>query len=206
MTDISHGIAGRVDGSRIIEERKINHKPIHLHSMLVHAVLAFAPLAAVSFVFDARGTSLWGIEPEVWKFLLWGSLIGIFLISLPATLTGISERNHMYVNWSRTHRAKLLLSMVLLAMVAGEIVGLASGCTGCGIVSILGLAIVVGNNLVALVLSYFGLRITLGRQSFASTSYVSDMDHQPPVDILEVWGEQSKEEAKVIDVQQEGSR
>jgi hypothetical protein len=69
--------------------------------------------------------------------------------------------------------------------------------------SVLGLAIVVGNNMLALTLSYFGLRITLGRQALGSTSYVADIDREPPVDILEVVAEHAHEPARVIDVRKQ---
>ena len=182
----------------------MDHQPVHLHSMLVHAVIAFAPLAAVSFVLEASATTVGGIEPGVWRLLLWVALIGMLVVALPATLTGISERNHMYANWPPSHRAKLVLSLVLVVMVSAEIVVLWAGTGGYGVISWLGLAIVVGNCAVALALSYFGLRITLGRQSFGSTSYVPDMDREPAVDILEVVAEHAHEAPKVIDVQKEG--
>ena len=70
--------------------------------------------------------------------------------------------------------------------------------------SLLGLAIVVGNCGVALALSYYGLRITLGRQGVGSTSYVPDMDREPAVDILDVVAEHAHEPPKMIDVQKEG--
>ena len=172
--------------------------------MLVHAVIAFAPLAAVSFVLDASATTIGGIDSGVWRFLLWVALVGMLVVALPATFTGIIERNHMYANWPSSHRAKLILSLVLVVLVAGEIVALASGTGARGLGSLLGLAIVVGNCVVALALSYFGLRITLGRQGLGSTSYVPDMDREPPVDILEAVAEKAAEPPKVIDVQKEG--
>ncbi len=182
----------------------MDHQPVHLHSMLVHAVIAFAPLAALSYILDASGATVGGIEPAAWKALLWGSLVGMLVVALPATLTGISERNHMYANWPPSHRAKLVLSLVLVVMVAGELVALRSGAGDRGVISGLGLAVVVGNCVVALALSYFGLRITLGRQSLGSTSYVPEMDREPPVDILDVVAEHAQEPPKMIDVQKEG--
>jgi len=182
----------------------VDHQPVHLHSMLVHAVIAFAPLAAVSFVLDASAATVGGIDPGVWCLLLWVALVGMLIVALPATLTGISERNHMYANWPPSHRAKLVLSLVLVVMVSAEIVALWSGAGGRGLISWLGLAIVVGNCLVAMALSYYCLRISLGRQGVDSTSYVPDMDREPPVDILEVVAEYAKEEPKMIDVQKEG--
>jgi hypothetical protein len=172
--------------------------------MLVHAVIAFAPLAAVGFVLDASAATFAGIDPEVWRLLLWVSLVGMLATALPATLTGISERNHMYANWPPSHRAKLVLSLVLVVMVAAEVVALSTGVGHEGAFSWLGFAIVIGNNAVAFALSYYGLRITLGRQGFGSTSYVSEMDREPPVDILEVVAEHAHEPAKLIDVLKEG--
>jgi len=182
----------------------VDHQPVHLHSMLVHAVIAFAPLAAVSFVLDGSAATVGGIDTEVWRLLLWVALCGMLIVALLATLTGISERNHLYANWPRSHRAKLVLSLVLVVMVSAEIVALWSGAGGRGVISWLGLAIVVGNCAVALALSYYGLRISLGRQGIGSTSYVSDMDREPPVDILEVVAKHAHEEPKMIDVQKEG--
>jgi len=172
--------------------------------MLVHAVIAFAPLAAVSFVLGRSAATVGGIDTEVWRLLLWVALVGMLMVALPATLTGISERNRMYVNWPPGHRAKLALSLALVVMVSAEIVALWPGAGGLGLFSWLGLAIVVGNNAVALALSYYGLRITLGRQSVGSTSYVPDMDREPPIDILDVVAEYAHEEPKMIDIQKEG--
>jgi len=172
--------------------------------MLVHAVIAFAPLAAVAFVLDASAASVGGIDAGAWRLLLWVALVGMLIVALPATLTGISERNHMYANWPPSHRAKLALSLVLVVLVSAEIVTLWSGAGAGGVVSWLGVAIVGGNCAVALALSYCGLRITLGRQGVGSTSYVSDMDREPPVDILDVVAEYTHEVPKMIDVRKEG--
>jgi hypothetical protein len=171
--------------------------------MLVHAVIGFTPLAAVSFVLDVWGAAIGGIDPSTWRLLLWVALVGMLLVALPATLTGISERNHLYANWPPSHRAKLVLSLILAVSVVAEMAALASADGAVHLASLLGLAIIVGNNLLALALSYFGLRITLGRQAFGSTSYVADMDREPPVDILEVVAGRSLEPAKLIDVRKE---
>ena len=182
----------------------MDHKPVHLHSMLVHAVIAFAPLAALSFILDHSATEFAGVQPGVWRLLLWLSLVGMLVVAVPATLTGISERNHMYANWPGSHRAKLILSVALIVLVTVELVALYNGAGGGGAFSLLGLAIVLVNNAIALALSYYGLRITLGRQGFGSTSYTADMDREPPVDILDVAAEQAREPAKMIDIQKEG--
>ncbi len=55
-----------------------------------------------------------------------------------------------------------------------------------------------------LLLSFYGLRISLGRQGLGGTSYVPDMSRTPPVDILEVVGGWTHEDAKLIDVLGEG--
>jgi len=172
--------------------------------MLVHAAIAFAPLAAVSFVLDASAASVAGLDSEVWRLLLWVALVGMLMVALPATLTGISERNHMYANWPPSHRAKLVLSLILVVLVSAEILALWRGDGAEEVVSWLGLAIVGANCAVAFALSYYGLRISLGRQGVGSTSYVSDMDREPPVDILDVVAKHAHEAPKMIDVQKEG--
>jgi hypothetical protein len=182
----------------------VNHQPVHLHSMLVHAVIAFAPLAALSFLLDASGSTIAGMESPVWRLMLWVSLVGMLAVALPATVTGIVERNHLYANWPPSHRAKLVLSVILVALVAIELGALWSQEKGSGGISWLGVAIVIANNAVALALSYYGLRITLGRQGLVATSYVADMDREPPVDILDVVAGHAAEPARMVDVRQEG--
>jgi hypothetical protein len=172
--------------------------------MLVHAVIAFAPLAALSFILDNPTTEFAGIQPGAWRLLLWLSLAGMLVVAIPATLTGISERNHMYANWPASHRAKLLLSVALIVLVTAELVAVSNGAGGGGAFSLLGLAIVFANNAIALALSHYGLRLTLGRQGFGSTSYTPDMDRVPPVDILEVVAKQARQPAKMIDIRKEG--
>lgn len=185
-----------------IGEPLVNHRPLHTHSMLVHSVVALAPLTAVSVLLDARNTEVLSIGPEVWRFLMWASLIGMLVLAIPATLTGINERNHMYANWLPSHRYKLVLSLLLIVMVAVELLGL-SFSTGSLIPVWLVLAIVCGNCAIALALSYFGLRITLGRQAMAGTSYTPDMDLKPPVDILATVAEFAADAPKLIDVRED---
>jgi hypothetical protein len=91
-----------------------------------------------------------------------------------------------------------------VVLVAGELAALGTAVGDNRVVSLLGFSIVIGNCVVALALSYFGLRITLGRQGLGTTSYVPEMDREPPVDILEVVAEHASEPPKVIDVQKEG--
>ena len=170
--------------------------------MLVHSVVALAPLAAVSFLVHAANATLVSIAPEAWELLVWASLIGMFALAIPATLTGVSERNHAYANWLPSHRYKLALSLLLMVLVALELIGL--GCsTATSRPLWLTLAIVVGNIAVVVALSYFGLRITLGRQAPAPTSYTPDMDLKPPVDILASVAEYAADAPKLIDVRED---
>ncbi len=174
--------------------------------MVVHAVIAFAAVAAVAFALDAAGSVVGGVAPGTWALLWRGSLVLVLLAALPATLTGITERNHMYVNWHGSHRAKLVLSLVLVALAAAELVGAAGrGGSPVAVGSALGLAVVAVNPAVCLALSFYGLRISLGRQAIARTSYVPDMMKDPPSDVLASAAVHVAERARVIEVMEEGS-
>jgi FtsH-binding integral membrane protein len=146
---------------------------------------------------------VFGIGPVVWAFLFRGSLIGMLLISFPSIVTGIAERNHMYVNWPPSHRIKLFLSVALVALVGIELVSVFGLDAPLKIGSWLSLAVIFGNCAVVLALSAYGLRITLGRQSLAGTSYQPDMDFDPPINILECVSDFAEDPAKLIDVREE---
>ncbi|HNX49775.1 MAG TPA: hypothetical protein PKL08_06410 [Thermoanaerobaculaceae bacterium] len=178
------------------------HK-LHLHSMIVHAVIALSVVGAIAFVCEATGATVGAIAPVTWAFLLRAALVGLLAVAVPATLSGIVERGHMYVNWHRSHQAKLALSLLLLAMAAGELAALTLADHPLGLASWLALAVVLGNPLVSFGLSFYGLRITLGRQALAGTSYVPDLALEPPVDILEGAAIHVAQRAAVIDVQEE---
>lgn len=182
---------------------RVEHHPVHLHSIVVHAVVALALLGALALVLEASSVTVAGVGPEVWAFLLRGSLVGVLLIAVPSIVTGISERNHMYVNWPPSHRVKLALSIVLVAIVGLELVALFGADGPLRIGSWLAAAVIVGNSTVVLALSAYGLRITLGRQSLARTSYRPDMDFDPPIDILDCVAEFAEDPAKLIDVRGE---
>ena len=131
------------------------------------------------------------------------SLVAMLMIAVPSTFTGIAERNHMYATWHRSHRAKLWLSMALIALTGYECVAVWSVSEPLAVMSAAGAAVIVGNLVVAFLLSFFGLRITLGRQGLGRTSYVPDMDRSPPVDVLEVVAAWKTEDPKMIDVLEE---
>lgn len=175
-------------------------RPIHLHSIIVHAVIGLAPLAAVALILEAAQVHLGSLGPDVWHLLLRGSVAAMFLIAIPSTLTGIAERDHMYANWHRSHRTKLWLSIALLVLTAYETAVLWSRVEPVAVVSWSGIAVVLGNPIVVFWLSYYGLRITLGRQTLARTSYVPDMHRKPPVDILEAVAAWGTEDPKLVDV------
>jgi len=184
----------------------VDHRPLHLHSMVVHAVVALTPLAALSFLLEAGGTTIFSVRPEVWSFLLRGSLIGMLVLTVPSILTGVVERNHMYVNWPGSHRAKLALSLALVVMVSIELIALGSADSPLRIASWLGFAVVIGNCVVVFGLSFFGLKISLGRQGFGATSYTPDMDRDPPLDILAQVAEYTGDPPRLIDVQREAGK
>jgi len=170
---------------------------------MVHAVIGLAPLAAAAMFLETSSVTIGGIGPAVWAFLFRGSLVGILLIALPSILTGISERNHMYVNWPSSHRIKLILSVVLVVLVGFELVVVFGSDQPLQLGSWLALAVVVGNCVVVFALSAYGLRITLGRQSLARTSYQPDMDFDPPMNILDCVADFAGDPPKLIDVRKE---
>ncbi len=181
-------------------------RELHLHSMVVHAVIAFAAVAAVALPLDAAGAAAGAVAPGTWALLWRGSLLLVLLAALPATLSGVFERSHMYANWHGSHKAKLALSLALVALAVWELTAaLGTGGRAPALSSPLGLAVVAGNPLVCLALSFYGLRISLGRQAVARTSYVPDMMKTPPVDVLEAAAAHVAERAKVIEVLEEAS-
>ena len=98
------------------------HSKTHLHSMTVHAVAALLPVAAVAWLFGEARVSLGRLGPTLWQLLTASSLVIVLLTSIPATVTGIGERNTMYARWHRTHRLKLVLSLTLMLAVIAELV------------------------------------------------------------------------------------
>jgi hypothetical protein len=175
-----------------------------MHSMLVHSVVALAPVAAATILLGAGHVTVLSIGPDVWNLLLWTSLIGMIALVIPATLTGISERNHAYANWFPSHRYKLALSLLLMLVVLVELIGLARSMSTSRPLWLV-LSIVVGNCSLVAGLSYFGLRITLGRQALIPTSYTPDMDLKPPVDILASVAEYASDAPKLIDVREDAA-
>ena len=172
---------------------------LHLHSMVVHSVVALVMTAAAAFVLQALGISIGRLGSELWAVLLPGSLLGALAFTVPSILTGIADRDHMYANWHPNHRAKLLLSLVLGALLVGELATLFFGTQPVRLASWLAVAVVLGNAAATLGLASLGLRMTLGRQSLARTSYVPDMYRQPPTNILEAVAAGMAEDAKLID-------
>lgn len=177
--------------------------PLHLHSMMVHAVIALSVVAAAGFVLAATGVVVAGLGADVWLLLVRGSLVGLLAIGLPASLSGITKRNRMYVNWHSSQRAKLVLSLVLVALAGWELAAVLQPSVQWVLASPLALGVVVLNPVVVVLLSSYGLRITLGRQGLGATSYVPDMCREPPVDILALVAERAAEEPRLIDVLEE---
>lgn len=167
---------------------------LHLHSMLVHSVVGLAALAAGSSVLAAAAVQVGRLGPELWTFLARGSLAVLLLVSLPAIVTGIADRDHAYATWHPSHRTKLALSLLTVAIVLG---GLAAPSGPALVTATFGVLAAV------IALAGYGLRLTLGRQALARTSYVPDMRRQPPIDILDTVAAVAAEEARLIDPSEE---
>lgn len=181
----------------------MSERRLHFHSMIVHAVIGAAALAAFAFVVEAGRIDVGPIKPQAWSLLLMGALAVLFVISVPATLTGIGERNHMYATWHPGHRAKLALSVALVLVSAAELAAVTVFGAAVSFASWLAPAVIVANPTLCLALAHLGLRITLGRQAIARTSYVADLDRDPPVDILTIAAAQVADPARMIDVMEE---
>lgn len=173
---------------------------LHLHSIMVHTVVALTPLAAVAFVVGAARIRPFGLHPASWDLLVNASLVLVLVVAIPSTLTGVLERNHMYANWHRTHRIKLALSMALIGLVGVELWHLLRPGVVVPLISPIGIAVVVLNNLVVFALCAFGLKMTLGRLGVGSASYVPDMFRDPPIDILRATADRKREPPKMIDI------
>ncbi|MGE5236728.1 MAG: hypothetical protein ACM3O7_10290 [Acidobacteriota bacterium] len=176
-------------------------RKLHLHSMVVHSILALVPVAAVAFLLEAAAVRIGSFGIEVWHLLVRVSLVIVLLAALPATLSGILERRHLYVTWHRTHKVKMIASLALVTLLIVELGALLGGA---GQSPAIGLMIVVLNPLTVGVLSAYGLKMSLGRQSLAATSYRPALFGEPPVDILAVTARRLGEPADVIDVLEEG--
>lgn len=175
-------------------------KKLHLHSMMVHSVIGLAFVAAVTFIFLKLGITFLGFEGKTWRFLTIFSVIVIFLISFPSIFSGIFERGHVYAKWHSTHKIKLILSLLLLLVLVIEIIMfLQSGLQG-NLFSLLGILIIFANTVLSMLLGAYGLKISLGRQTFEKTSYTPDLQLDEPIDILVSAGKNRKEEAKYLDL------
>ena len=178
------------------------HAPkLHLHSMLVHSVLAFVPIAVIAFALGAAGVALGPFDRVVWLFVVRASFVVVLIMGVLATATGVLERRHLYVTWHRTHTAKLVLALAMLALAALGVSGLAALVPG-GPPSVL--AALAGLVPVGAALAVLGLKMTLGRMSFAATSYVPDLEQRPPVDVLAAAAARLAEPPDLIDPMEEG--
>jgi len=178
-------------------------KKLHLHSMIVHAIIALGPLAALALIFRLNDVTLGFMSAEAWNIIEKASIIMIFLISLPSLVTGIGDRNKMYGKWHSTHIIKLWFTIFLIVSTAVEI--LAWGCTAdsSAFHMVYGALVIGANNLFIAVLSMFGLKITMGRQSLEGTSYVPDLFNKTARrDVLEEVRVYMKEKAKLVDIEE----
>lgn len=178
----------------------MNKQKIHLHSMMVHSIAAFAPLAALAFIFLKQQVSFMSFDEKTWLFLVVLLVILSFLIALPSALSGVFERGHMYVKWHSSHQIKLVLSLLLILMLIVELVTIASGGLNAEIFSLTGILLIFGNNIVVFLLCKYGLKISMGRQSLEKTSYEPDLFRQDPIDVLKINAELKNEPAKYLDL------
>ncbi|MCP4898284.1 MAG: hypothetical protein GY906_15025 [bacterium] len=172
---------------------------LHLHSMLVHSVVALLPMAAVAWILNASGVALGRLDPRLWDAMVGVCLFTVTLVIVPSVITGIGERNHKYARWHSTHKLKLALSVAMIAMILAELSTLLLGEPSAAKTLGFGAMVVGVNNAIGFGLSVLGLKITLGRQSWGRTSYIPDMSRKPPIDILEVNAVRSMEVPKIID-------
>ena len=168
--------------------------------MMVHSVIALAPITAISYIFYKLQVTFYTFDQPTWRFLTIISFAVMFLITLPAVLSGIFERGHMYAKWHSTHKIKLVLSDLLIVAFLIELGLLIQYGLGGMLFSLLGVLMIFGNNILAFLLGGYGLKISLGRQSFEKLSYTPDLSQKDPVDILAIAGERKYEEAKYLDL------
>jgi len=175
-------------------------KKLHLHSMIVHAIIALGPLAALALIFKQNSVTLGFMSETAWNIIEKASILMMFLIAIPSLITGLGDRDKIYGKWQSTHIVKLWATLFLIGATAVEI--LAWGCTAqtCTFNMVYGDLVVVANNLFIFVLSVYGLKITLGRQSIEGTSYVPDLfNKEARRDILDDVRAYMKDEAKFVD-------
>lgn len=173
----------------------MREKNRHFHSIIVHSVVGFSLLALFSYFCNYFAIDFLMMGEKEWRFLNFLSLLIVFITALPATVSGVFETNKMYARWHKTHKMKLLFSLCLLADAflclywESEFYG-----------SLIYTVVLLANVLLTFLLSYYGLKITLGRQSFGKTSYVPDFfNKENPIDIVEEVREYIQEKPKRID-------
>lgn len=175
----------------------MEYKNRHIHSILVHPVIAFALMASLSRYCYVNNISFLMMRNKEWYFLELFSLFLLFIISIPATLSGVFEISKMYARWHNSHKIKLILSLSLILLSCFRLIILFLGDVSAFLnVSIYSLLIVI-----VFFLSYYGLKITLGRQSLGKTSYEPDFfKKNAPVDILKEAEVYVMEKPKRVDI------
>lgn len=171
----------------------MNYKNRHFHSIVVHSVVAFSPLAFFAFICYKTDITFLMMSNREWKFLMLFSLFFLFLLAIPSTISGVFETNKMYPKWHKTHKMKLFLSLTLIILVF-FLLYLDIQNTQLNLFCLFLILVIV------FFLSFYGLKITLGRQSFAKTSYVPDFfNNTNRKDILNEAEEYVIEKPKRID-------
>lgn len=178
-------------------------KKLHLHSIMIHSLLALAPLAALAYILLTTGINILSFGTQTWDLIVKFSIFMLLILSFPSMLSGIFERNRMYAQWHFSHKAKTIISLLLILATLMEFIGLLKQGNTTELSYFLGISIIFINNLLCFFLNYFGLKITLGRQSLKKPSYTPDLYKKDQVDILEKASQYAKEEPKFVDILQE---
>ncbi len=178
-------------------------KKLHLHSMTVHSLLALAPVAALAYILLVFQINILSFGVQTWDLIVKFSVFMLLLLCFPSIFSGILERNRMYAKWHLTHKAKTAISLLLvLACLIESICLIRQGVTT-EFSLLLGISIILINNILCFFLNYYGLKITLGRQSLKKPSYIPDLFREDQLDILEKAGQYAREEPKFVDILQE---
>lgn len=174
----------------------MNSKNRHFHSIVVHPVVAFTMVAIVSFFCKSYKIEFLNLGVTEWHLLLTISLVIVFTASFPATISGVFETNKMYAKWHSTHKMKLSLSVLLILVSFIELYAVFYELNSLLVETLLYFI----NCIIIFLLSCFGLKITLGRQSLEKTSYIPDFfNKEKRLDILEEAKEYIKEKPKRVD-------
>ncbi|MCB1307543.1 MAG: hypothetical protein KDK30_05155 [Leptospiraceae bacterium] len=147
---------------------------LHIHSMMSHTIAGIIPIISLTYLLAEFEVTFAEFTPLVWRHIYVTGLWIALLAALPTLFSGVGARNHKYGAWLSGHKIKLITSVLLVAALLLEVLVIhapALRFLNAGRVSALGVMIVVLNNALTFVLSYYGLKFVFGRQSLRSSGY-----------------------------------